>query len=111
MSLEAADCLLVIEEWFAKQCDRLWENFYGVTIESTDNPCWLVVVSGSTANVDKLSPLLHALMSEHQAQCTYDNTSLRVFAPTLRASLAATAIILTHGGFGIEKLSAPVVTN
>ena len=50
MSLEAADCLLVIEEWFAKQCDRLWENFYGVTIESTDNPGWLVVVSESTVH-------------------------------------------------------------
>ena len=38
------DVLNRLEAWFRSCCDRDWENRYGVTIESTDNPGWWVKV-------------------------------------------------------------------
>jgi hypothetical protein len=33
-----------LERWYQEQCDGEWEHHYGVTIETLDNPGWLVQV-------------------------------------------------------------------
>jgi hypothetical protein len=33
-----------IQQWYKEQCDGDWEHSYGITIESLDNPGWLVKV-------------------------------------------------------------------
>lgn len=33
-----------LERWYREQCDGEWEHHYGITIETLDNPGWLVQV-------------------------------------------------------------------
>ena len=33
-----------LQHWYQKQCDGHWEHRYGVTIQSLDNPGWLLTV-------------------------------------------------------------------
>jgi hypothetical protein len=36
------DELAWLEQWYQEQCDGDWEHHCGVTIETLDNPGWLV---------------------------------------------------------------------
>ena len=33
-----------LEEWYRSSCDGDWEELYGITISSLDNPGWLVEI-------------------------------------------------------------------
>ena len=33
-----------LEEWYSSNCDADWEHFYGVKIETLDNPGWSVKI-------------------------------------------------------------------
>ena len=34
-----------LQNWYAAQCDGDWEHHYGITIQTLDNPGWLVVIN------------------------------------------------------------------
>lgn len=38
------DAFTELAEWFARHCNGEWEHFYGVKIESCDNPGWWVQI-------------------------------------------------------------------
>ena len=40
-----AQCLAWIQKWYASQCDGDWEHTFGVSIETLDNPGWIVRVN------------------------------------------------------------------
>jgi hypothetical protein len=40
----AADLLAWLQDWYTARCDGEWENSYGVSIESLDNPGWWVKI-------------------------------------------------------------------
>lgn len=33
-----------LQTWYQRQCNGFWEHSYGITIESLDNPGWIVTV-------------------------------------------------------------------
>ena len=33
-----------ITKWYESQCDGDWEHYYGIQIETTDNPGWSVTI-------------------------------------------------------------------
>ena len=33
-----------LQGWYARHCDGEWEHDYGVTIQSADNPGWVVTI-------------------------------------------------------------------
>ena len=33
-----------LQGWYARHCDGEWEHHYGVTIQSADNPGWVVTI-------------------------------------------------------------------
>jgi hypothetical protein len=39
------DLLQALQDWFAEHCDGDWERECGLTIETLDNPGWLVTIS------------------------------------------------------------------
>jgi hypothetical protein len=39
---EVMDLLIWLERWYQEQCDGEWEQEQGVTIQTLDNPGWLV---------------------------------------------------------------------
>lgn len=38
------DILLWLQKWFAENCVEDWQHFYGVKIETMDNPGWHVEI-------------------------------------------------------------------
>lgn len=43
-SNEEANALSRLEDWYSGECNGDWEHSYGVTIETLDNPGWIVKV-------------------------------------------------------------------
>lgn len=33
-----------LQDWYLQQCDGEWEHFYGVKIETLDNPGWYIEI-------------------------------------------------------------------
>ena len=48
-----------LETWYAANCDGEWEHSYGVTIETLDNPGWIVKIDlhGTRAAGENLEPV------------------------------------------------------
>ncbi len=38
------DTLKKIEQWFQEQCNGSWEHEYGISIDTLDNPGWIVKI-------------------------------------------------------------------
>ena len=38
------DILKWLEKWYFSMCDGSWEHFYGVKIDTLDNPGWMVLI-------------------------------------------------------------------
>ncbi|MEU8698389.1 Imm53 family immunity protein [Streptomyces sp. NPDC048680] len=36
--------LKILQKWYASACDGDWEHSYGIRIETTDNPGWILIV-------------------------------------------------------------------
>ncbi|MER8072588.1 immunity 53 family protein [Streptomyces sp. NPDC094034] len=36
--------LKFLQKWYASACDGDWEHSYGIRIETTDNPGWILIV-------------------------------------------------------------------
>lgn len=39
------DLLVWLQGWYERHCDGEWEHAHGVSVESLDNPGWLVKIS------------------------------------------------------------------
>jgi hypothetical protein len=42
-----------LQEWYARQCDGSWEEDYGVTISTLDNPGWSLKVDLRNTNLER----------------------------------------------------------
>jgi hypothetical protein len=38
------DAISLLEKWYSARCDGDWEHSYGVTIDTLDNPGWVVKI-------------------------------------------------------------------
>jgi len=38
------DPMTWLTQWYARQCDGYWEHSYGVSIDTLDNPGWLIKI-------------------------------------------------------------------
>jgi hypothetical protein len=38
------DTLYEITRWYVSKCNKVWEHRYGITIESADNPGWVIKI-------------------------------------------------------------------
>jgi len=58
------DNLTWLTDWFAKRCDGEWESDFGVSIESVNNPGWMVRIDLDGTGVD---PSSFAAMAEQRS--------------------------------------------
>ncbi|MER6517583.1 immunity 53 family protein [Streptomyces sp. NPDC001553] len=54
--------LKVLQQWYAAACDGDWEHSYGIRIETTDNPGWIL-------SVDLIGTSLRGRTCESEEQC------------------------------------------
>lgn len=40
------DLIETLQNWYASQCDEVWEHSYGISIDTLDNPGWSVRIDG-----------------------------------------------------------------
>lgn len=78
--------------WYAAQCNSEWENRYGISIQSCDNPGWWVKIDlagtvlqgrpftsirrGDMASLDPQPPWLHCYVEEQVFNGAGDPTTL-----------------------------------
>jgi hypothetical protein len=82
-----------IERWYKMHCDGTWEHHLGITIETTDNPGWLVTFRELRLSLDMLADVAGEFLRAYRAQVTTDGTMVRVFAPSLQQVLVVAAIL------------------
>ena len=39
------DVMTWLSQWYARQCDGDWEHSYGISIDTLDNPGWIVTIN------------------------------------------------------------------
>ncbi|MFJ9539149.1 immunity 53 family protein [Streptomyces sp. NPDC101225] len=55
-----------LQSWYSAQCDGDWEHEWGVTIETIDNPGWLVKINlAETDLADRNHPRRRITRDEH----------------------------------------------
>ncbi|MFG2719599.1 immunity 53 family protein [Streptomyces sp. NPDC048416] len=54
--------LRALQQWYAAACDGDWEHSYGMRIETTDNPGWILSVDLARTN-------LYGRTCEREDQC------------------------------------------
>ena len=94
MSLNEA--LEAIEEYFESNCNGSWEHHAGISIESTDNPGWVITFIALQIENKDLHDIVESVLKSFDAQVQNDGKSLRVFAPKLSSCLSASGTILSH---------------
>lgn len=54
-STSPIDLIGRLQEWYAKECNGDWEHSYGISIETLDNPGWMISIDLSDTNWEDLS--------------------------------------------------------
>jgi hypothetical protein len=90
-----------VEAWFKKHCDGTWEHHLGMTIETTDNPGWVLTFKQLAISKHALADVIGELLREVDAQVGTDRTSVRVFAPSLQQVLVAAAVLIERSCVGL----------
>lgn len=69
------DSIAGLQAWYESQCDGTWEHGYGVSIESADNPGWIVKIDtiGTSLEGRSFEPVALGL----QKQNVYEREWLR----------------------------------
>lgn len=47
------DPLAWLSDWFEQQCDGNWEHDFGIVVESSDNPGWIVKIDLSDTDLQQ----------------------------------------------------------
>lgn len=42
-----------LEKWYSSMCDGEWENYYGIKINTLDNPGWIVQIDITKTGLEK----------------------------------------------------------
>jgi len=90
----------VLEKWFKERCDGTWEHHLGITIETTDNPGWILTFKEFRLAKEILADVIGDLLRQYDSQVGTDGGMVRVFAPSLQQVLSAAAILAERGGDG-----------
>ena len=89
---EGMDLISAIDDWFKRHCDNTWEHHNGITIESTDNPGWLLTVPAclDRKKVDQFQNILNDLKTE----IAIEGEEVRIWSSTLQNCLQTFVLLL-----------------
>lgn len=91
------DPLDEMDAWFKRHCDDLWEHQNGITLETTDNPGWLVTIDGSI-DEGSLNEVDTEIRKQWSAECLLrKHGKICVYAVSLKDCIHATAYVLSKG--------------
>jgi hypothetical protein len=101
LNMDEGSAISTLERWYKGHCDGTWEHHLGITIETTDNPGWVLTFKELRLAKDVLADVLGDLLRECDSQVGTDRTMVRVFAPSLQQVLVAAAVLAERSGDGV----------
>lgn len=69
------DTIQKFQLWYNNQCDGSWEHQYGVSIDTLDNPGWVVLVDlvGTDLQTLQMEPIIEEKTEGDWLHCKIDN--------------------------------------
>lgn len=63
------------QTWYNNQCDGTWEHQYGVSIDTLDNPGWVVLVDlvGTDMQSVQMEPIIEENTEDDWLRCKIDD--------------------------------------
>jgi hypothetical protein len=55
VALGRSDTLFRLQDWYARQCNGVWEHSWGIKIDNIDNPGWMVTIDLNETKYEKLT--------------------------------------------------------
>ena len=106
-AIDEESALRTIDEWFRQCCDGEWEHRYGIRIETTDNPGWLLTIADLEMTNAALSEIVGDLLRLYGAQVATDYSMVRVYCESFQGCVKATAALLDFGKGYEERQQKP----
>lgn len=94
INLDMVYAIQKIDQYYSSKCNGEWEHYLGISMETTDNPGWLVKFDDLPMDNKTLSSLVEKLLLHLNSQVSSDGTIVRLFAPTLRECILSSAILI-----------------
>ena len=91
----AIKALHVIEKWFARHCDDLWEHSHGIVLETTDNPGWLCTIDIEVTSEMALDLAIPLNKNWNAEMLVDDANKIRVYSTKIDQCLCAAAYVLS----------------
>ena len=86
--------LEVIEDWFSSKCDGDWEHQFGFTLESTDNPGWLVTLDMSSVVPESVQGWREGFGDKVEVSRSEGKT--RIWSESLILCVQAATVLIIH---------------
>jgi hypothetical protein len=96
-SKRESDDIQVLDDWYQRNCNGLWEHHGGIRIETCDNPGWLATIKDLPRKKETNLAHLQSLLKNLDVEIRDDVQEIRVFARSLRHCLAAMARLIELG--------------
>lgn len=68
-----ADNVLVwLQKWYQSECDGDWEHGYGVSIQTLDNPGWLIKIELKNTALENITVESTSMENDENDWCYYE---------------------------------------
>ncbi|TAK64981.1 MAG: rhodanese-related sulfurtransferase [Bacteroidetes bacterium] len=98
------DALLTIQHWYQSQCNDEWEHHHGVTIQTLDNPGWMVTIDLTGTNLEKanIGEINHERSETDWIKCWKENEKFRGVGGALNLEEILTVFLSWQANIGKE---------
>ena len=93
MNIDQTGALLIIDRWFRKKCDGLWEHQHGVKITTTDNPGWLIEIDEAISEATIIGSAI-ALRERWGAECVRRSEKTIIYSESFAGCVCSLAFLL-----------------
>ena len=87
--------LAIIDEWFRGKCNGIWEHRSGFTLESTDNPGWLVTIDMDRIRLESV-PGWREGAEAHEVEVQMSDGKIRIWSESLIPCLDSAVVLIIH---------------
>lgn len=87
-AVESIDC------WFKKMADDEWEHHNGITIESSDNPGWILSIDLPESSSGQGSEIAEIIKNRPNVEGGLVEGKLRIYSSELSAVVETAGVIL-----------------
>jgi hypothetical protein len=92
--MNVSEAIKEIDSWLKKMANDEWEHHNGVTIESSDNPGWILSIDLPDGNLKISSEIINSVSKMRSVEGDVFEGKLRIYSSELSAVIEAAGLIL-----------------